>query len=436
MRWDFIETLHCPFSGSRFSRSSEERGPDIDYGIITSEAGDFPIVNGILRLKVDEYRSPLNNLIRNHNYEQSLLTSLEMSSYSRTGAAVNFLDRTANGMGFNRLAGYLRVLRQPSYRAFTDTTDSLTRTLNRLNSKSWANWQIYRFSMPAFLSTYPLLHLMDDHGPVLDFGSGMGHAAFLMSRGVPASRITCAEHQFSLLYLARKFFVNQANFICLDGDYPLPFESSYFSSVFSSDVLHLIDSKVNLSQEFQRIVSQNGAILLPHLHNKLSPVQFGKSLTPEGYSALFEGMERRMLPEDWVVDQFIQSDSLDLGREWSPRELHDAIKGLSVVISKNSAIFHRYSGLWEKQINRIMHPIVNPLYRVSGQPGKWMLKKEEPDNTGKFSSGGDIYLPNTASLELQSLDTSAFLALKTSDLPTFSGLARKFVIIDTPERFQ
>jgi len=438
LRWDFIETLHCPFSGSRFSQSGsiDERGSDINYGIITSEAGDFPIINGILRLKVDEYRSSLNNLIRNQRHEQALLAALEMNSNTRKWAALNFLDRAANGSGFSHLAGCLRMLRRPLYRAFTSATDTLTGTVKRLNSKSWANWQIYRFSMLPFLPVYPLVHLIADDGPALDFGCGVGHSSFLISRGVPAQRVTCADHQFSLLYLARKFFVNAANFICLDGDYPLPFESSYFSSVHSCDVLHWLDSKVNLSREFQRVVSEKGVILLPHLHNKLSPVQAGRSLTPKGYSELFEGMERRILPEHWVVDQFIRNDSLDLEKEWIQHELNEAITGISVVAAKGSAFFHRYRGLWEKHTSRMMHPIVNPLYRIYGQPGRWTLQKETPDATGKFSTGGDTFLPNTELLGTHSLDPKSLLALKISDHSTFIELARKFVIIDAPERFQ
>ena len=90
MRSDWLATLHCPYSGSKFITSNIVKGADdeIDYGIITSEAGDFPIVDGILRLRVDEYRSPLVSLIKRDQFKQALLMALEYPSYSRLGGAI------------------------------------------------------------------------------------------------------------------------------------------------------------------------------------------------------------------------------------------------------------------------------------------------------------------------------------------------------------
>gem|GEM_PF-1529438 len=437
MRVDFIKTLHCPFSGSPFRLSSVSDGDAVIHNaIITSEAGDFPIIDGILRLKADEYRSILNHHIRSGHPTRALLAAMEIPSYGRGGTAARLVDGTANKLGLGVVAKCMTTLKRPMYRALTDATESLSGTVRKLNSKSWADWQVYRFSMPAFLPTYPVLHLIESDKPVLDFGSGVGHAAFLMSRRTPGPNITCADFEFTSLYLARKFFVKEGNFVCVDGNYLLPFESEYFSFVFSTDVVHTIDSKLSLCQEFQRILSKKGAIVLPHLHNKLSPIPFGKPLTPEGYSTLFEGMERRIIPEDWMVDQFICNDSLDLGKDWTQKELHDAIKGLSLISTKDISLLRDYRGLWKLHTERMLNPILNPAYQVSGQPGRWILEKGVPDSyLGKVSSGRDTYLPNQQSLSLTSLDASAILALKASDPATFSELARKFIIVDVPERF-
>jgi SAM-dependent methyltransferase len=438
MRSDFLGTLHCPYSGSKFTRSSVVKGTDsdIDYGVVTSEAGDFPILEGILRLRVDEYRSPLLAFIKNRQYEKALLTALEIPSYGRGWAAVNFLDRLANTNGLAVVARVLRALKGPAYRAMADATETFSGTANRLKSKSWADWHIYRFSMPAFLPVYPLLHLVEVNGPLLDFGCGVGHAAFLFSRRIPGSHITCVDYQFSLLYLAKRFFVPDANFLALDGDYLLPFASSYFSSVVSSDVLHLIDSKVSLSREFQRIVSEKGAIILPHLHNKSSPIQFAKPLTAEAYGALFHGSEKRIIPEDRMVEEFIRNDSLDLERQWTGHELHDAIKGLSIIVSQDTSLFRRYSGLWDKHVDCMTSPIVNPLYRISGSAGRWTLRKEDPDASGKLIPKGVPCLPDTVSLDLPSLDRNALLGLKTSNRSTFAELVRKLVLVEVPEGFR
>jgi len=437
MRQEFIDALHCPYSGTRLTRSyvSVEHDGEIEYGIAISEAGEFPIIGGILRLKIDEYRQPLVSLVRKNEARRALLGAIEPFSYGRQVTIVNFLDRAAKGIGLDSIIRASTALRGRLYDVLTDPTLTFKETVSKVKSSSWAKWQIYRFSMPAFLSVYPFLHLTEAAGPILDFGCGAGQASFLISRRTGGSKLTCADYQFSPLYLARKFFVHDANFVCLDGNYMLPFASSYFSVVFSHDTLHLIDSKVGLSQEFERIVTEKGLIIMPHLHNKLSPIKFGKSLSPDGYSALFS-VDKRIMPEDLVVREFIQNDSLDLERKWTPQELQSATKGLSIVATKDSSFFRRDAQLWQRHIDRIMQPLINPLYRVSGQAGEWLLNKEDPDSMGKFSPTGDGYLPGTVSLALASLDRNALLALKVSDPAKFGALARQFILIDAPNRFE
>jgi hypothetical protein len=198
---DFIDTLHCPYSGTRFSVHSalNERDTAVAYAIATSEAGDFPIVDGILRLRLDPYRQPLVDLIKRREPNQALLTALDTPFYGRLGPAINFLEYSARRIGFGTIANGLTALKRPMYEAVTDAGGTLVGTMKRLRTPSWATWQIQRFSMPHFLPVYPLLHLVDRRGPVLDFGCGGGHASFLMSRRVPGSSITCADVGFHLL---------------------------------------------------------------------------------------------------------------------------------------------------------------------------------------------------------------------------------------------
>jgi len=334
------------------------------------------------------------------------------------------------------VAGCVTALKRPTYRALTADAATMTTTVKKLKSKAWASWQIHRFSMPHFLPVYPFLHLVTGKRPVLDFGCGVGHAAFLMSRAVPGACITCADVLFHSLYMARKFFVPEGNFVCADGEYLLPFDSAYFSSVFSSDAIHFIDSKLGLVQEFRRTVSQDGTVILPHLHNGLSPVRSGRSLSPDGYRALFAGRETRLMPEDSARDQFFATGSLNLEENWKPEELRTAFKGLSLVASENSSVFRCYDGLWKKHADRIANPVVNPLYRSTGGDGKWVLTKSRTPSQESEDGNMRAYLPNEVSIDLPSLRTEALRGLKTSDPAKFVDLARQLVFIDTPQRFQ
>ena len=78
MRRDFLATLHCPYTGLPFSLSTDldGDGEEINYGIVSTEATDFPIVEGILRLLVDEYREPICQHLRSGRRSRALTAAL------------------------------------------------------------------------------------------------------------------------------------------------------------------------------------------------------------------------------------------------------------------------------------------------------------------------------------------------------------------------
>src|SRR5262249_19841214 len=161
-------------------------------------------------------------------------------------------------------------------------------------------------------------------------------------------------------------------------------------------------------------------IIMPHLHNKLSPIQFGKSLTPQGYSNLFPGIEKRIVPGDWLVDQFILSDTVDLKREWALTDLHEGLRGLSIVASINPSLFRCYTGLWDRHIELMLHPLLNPVYNVTKGQNEWILTKKVSDFYGSRKTTGDcLDLPKTISFNQSSLDQAAILKLKRSNPVAF-----------------
>ena len=168
-------------------------------------------------------------------------------------------------------------------------------------------------------------------------------------------------------------FAPKADYVCLDGDHLLPFESGQFSTIFSSDTLPILHSKLNLAQEFRRVGHEKAGTLLPHMHNRLvSP--FAKSLTPRGYHQLFRNVEMRMLPDDKVVRDYFFDDALDLTTEWSDEELEASGQHLAIIVCGDSSMFVKSENLWEQRIHSIRHPSINPVYRITGRPGDWELK--------------------------------------------------------------
>jgi len=435
---EFLARLHCPYSASPLLLSVviKEEGGAITYGIVSSEAGDFPIVEGILRLHIDEYREPIVQHVRETRFAEALTIALDDGPFhGRSGTAINFASRLAFRTGFNSTGVRLNRLKRNFTRAVTAGNLTFMEIAAKLSPGESADWQICRFSMPTFLPVFALLHVVKEDRSILDFGCGTGQASFLISRMWPDINIVCADYSFCSLYLAKKYFVPEASYVCLDGNYLLPFESGEFSTVFSSDTLHCIDSKLSLVQEFRRVGFEKAFIILPHLHNRLAS-PYAKSLTPNGYRELFRGMQTRIVPEQQVIRDYFFNDTLDLCKEWSDEELAPSEQGLSIVASADSSAFTRRKGLWDQRIRSIRFPCINPAYRITGRSGDWQLTRQASDRYGKtFTQLNKTCLPESYKMATHSVDATSLVELQRTDPAQFVELARSLLVLDLPDRF-
>lgn len=439
MERNMIASLRCPYTGSPFELTTvlREQGSVIDFGIVTSEAGHFPIISGILRLLSDELQEPLSNLVKEGQEEEAILGALELPFSNRRSAVMN---RLWHAIYRRNLGAVVKNMVRPSkrrlYRLVTEADISFADLVDRCREDRWANWQMHRFSMPKFLAVHALSYLAKNYKTVLDFGSGLGHAAFLIKRLASEALVVCADYSFTSLYLAKRFLVPDALCVCLDGDYPLPFSGQYFGCVFSTDALQYIESKIGLAKEFQRIISHDGTIVLPHLHNRLSPVDVGKPLTPFGYDGLFDGIVRRIYPEDEILANYVSDGSLDLDRRWSLDDLRNSLDGLSLVAANSESVFKVYEGIWDAHINTWRHPNLNPAYRARKSGNSWVLEKiiSAPYAAEYIIQNCEV-LPKTWRIAIESLDSSEILALRDADRAQVRELVRRFLILDMPERY-
>jgi ubiquinone/menaquinone biosynthesis C-methylase UbiE/uncharacterized protein YbaR (Trm112 family) len=438
MRSDFLASLHCPYSGSPLSLSAvvKEDEERVTYGIVSSEVADFPIVEGILRLQVDEYRKPIVDYLRAGRRSQALTVALDERPFGgRKGAVIDFLYGLAVKWGLKSIGEPLLRLKRNFVRVVTDTKPTFAEVAETLTPGAMTYWQTYRFSMPTFLSTFPLAHMVRADGEVLSFACGTGQESFLILRMWPNAKIVCADYSFCSLYVLKKYFVPTASCVTLDADYMLPFESGQFSTIFSSDTLHMIDSKLGVTQEFKRVGNQKAITLLPHLHNRLaSPLP--KSLSPAGYRKLFPGSGIRIMPDDQVVRDYFFEDTLDLAREWSDEELVESKQDVSIVASQDPSVFVKRERLWEQRIRSIRHPCINPAYSIAGQPGNWELTRRAKDRYARTITGIDrICIPETCKVTARSIDPAGLIEFQRTDPSQFAQLARSLVVLDLPERF-
>jgi ubiquinone/menaquinone biosynthesis C-methylase UbiE len=437
MRRDFLDSLHCPYSGLPISVSMElEGGEEINYGIASTETTDFPIVEGILRLHFDEYREPIIRHLRAGRQSQALAVALDVGPFGdRTSKALSFASSLAFRTGFNSVGERLIRLTRKRVRSLTDTDATFATVAAKLSSRSSYAHQMCRFTMPGFLSTFALAHLVWPNGRVLCFACGTGHEAFLISRLWPSAEIVCADYSFCALYMAKKYFAPRADYVCLDGDYLLPFDSGQFSTIFSSDTLPVLTSKLNLAQEFTRVSNDQAVTLLPHMHNRLvSP--FAQSLTPAGYRQLFREGELRILPDNQVVQDYFFNDILDLSRNRSNEELAASGQHLCIVACRDSSIFRRRENLWEHRLRSIRHSAINPVYVISGHAGNWQLRRCVDVKYAKsVTQLGQACIPDVCEVSAPFLDRAGLLEMQRTDASQFARLARALVILDLPEKF-
>ena len=207
MHRDFLARLHCPYSASPLplSKVTREDGQRINYGIVTSEAGDFPIVEGILRLHLDEYRVPIVEHVREKRLWDALTIALDDSPFQgRSGAAINFASRLAFRTGFSNAAERLNRLKRNFTRVVTDNDASFMEIAAKLSSAS-ADWQISRFSMPTFLPVFALSHVVREKRSILDLQGMRGFISYVSN---------VAERQHCLRRLFVLFLVSGQKILC------------------------------------------------------------------------------------------------------------------------------------------------------------------------------------------------------------------------------
>lgn len=437
MRFEVIERLSCPYTGSRIRIAEilrEEHGR-IAFAIVGTEAGEFPIVAGILRFQLDEWREPILRRLRSGKFNDGLTLALEWPGRKGIRRFCEFGLRAAarSNEKFSSTAALL--LKGGLRQRLTTRREPLVNVLDKIGRPEWSDWQKYRFSMPTFASLYPLLSVVRTEGFVLDFACGLGHASFLLSRFMDPNRLICADNNFLSLHLCGEYFAPQASRICVDGEGRLPFISESFSSVVCADALHFIRGKRSLVDEFRRVLDPHGVIIMPHVHNRLAPVVSGSALTPQGYQTLFEGIPVRIVPENALIREFVSDGDVSLERTWSAAELNESLSGLALIATRDESVFRNYTNVLATYVNRLHNPIVNPIFHSQRADGAMRLTKRTSLSFGpavKAQVGSlvpDSYLLREEELSQARLEGQGKFRERMREL------VRKFVLIDAPERF-
>ena len=433
MRREFLKLMKCPYCGSdiEIEEVYEENGREITNGIVKCECGEYPILQGILNLKINPLSKHALELLKEGKPKEALILLLG-PNVEGIWELTDFLQAKQPRRFFRKIIlTFVSIWAKHDSKKYFKEELSFYDLLGKNPNQAYFK---HRFSAETLWSVYPFVPLLKrNRKRILDLGCGRGHASFVISTYVEPEELVCADHTFKSLYLVRKYFAKDAQFICLDANYPLPFKNNAFDSVFMLDAFHYVDARALLAKEFERVLNQEGMLLLLHLHNALvENVAAGKPLSPSAWKGLFN-RDVTTLPEKRVVEDFVLRDRLDLSKEYSEEVLNSS----DAILMIAGVCLERFEGVW-KDILKIKikeNLIINPIYKMKEEWDKILLEREFPSESfRKEYPLSEKYLPERCEIDKRFVNGRS-VCVSDEDEIEIEDLMRKFVVINVPEKY-
>ena len=448
MRRQLLELVRCPYceTGLSISEVFEEQDGEVLRGLVRCECSEFAILEGILNLKADHVADYFRRLVKEGRQREAL--GLSLGRYADTLAESVCRVATAlesNGTYYEMLGKtMLGLLKARARHEYKRRTGKGATFYSLMGGGGYQTYLKHRFSSPTFWSLYAFVPVLKERRErVLDLCCGTGHASFVVSTCVEPRELVCADNMFGSLYIARKYFSPQAQFVCLDANYPLPFRDGVFTSVLMLDAFHLVQARASLAHEMERIVSAQGLLLLPHLHNSLKyNPSAGKPLSPSGWAGLFHRFAVKDMPEAALVEDFMLRDRLDLTREYPEAEI-DSSDAVHLVGSADSTLLKVFEGVSRGFLSQRRNLVINPTYSVDRRQGKPILQRQFPSESfRKEYPLAEKHLPEEYALSggLAEAVTGRSLnasidSLSEEDSRKLEELMRKFIVVNVPKGY-
>ncbi len=438
MKAEILKLMKCPYCETDFEVEHiyEEKGGEVIFGLVKCECSEYPILEGILSLKESPMRSYLVKSLKDGKAEKAVALAL--------GTGGEDICRIAHFLGLKPRYG--RLLEG----IFLTFVSGLTRNKRKINKSSSfygltkEPYFKHRFSADSLWSIYPFIPILKTNRQrILDLGCGQGHVSFVISTCVNPEELVCVDHNFRSLYVARKYLVSDADFICSDVNYPLPFKDNIFTSISMLDAFHYVRARALLAGEIERVARPEGLLLLLHLHNSLvdNPAGGNHPLPPSAWVSLFKHFEIKALPERNLVEDFVLKDELDLEKEYSESEL-DASNAIAVIGTGDRSLFRVFEGVGSDFLKNNSNLIINPIYRIRRETNKILLDRETYSSEfwGEFPVA-EKYLPERYVIEgeLAKAVTGRTLIIPDEisgeNSQSVENLMRKFIIINAPQKY-
>ena len=438
MKKGFLKVMHCPYCGKHLEikEAYEEENEEIITGYLKCECGEYPILDGILILQ----NSPVKRYILDYLKEGKTEKAAVLPFWDYNNDICRVVDSVRPKLGGKFLEkSSLSFVNHFSKRIYKRYSDKSISFYDILGNSSYETYLKHRFSAETLWSVYPFIPLLKkERKRILDLGCGMGHASFIISSYVKPEELVCADHAFKSLYLTKKYFAKDAQFICLDADYPLPFKNNTFNSVFTLDALHYIQTRAQLANELKRVLYPQGLLLLLHLHNALIHNIGGADypLTPEAWINLFRDDEFKVkaMPEKGVVENFFLNNKLDLIEENSETELNSS-NAISILGTRDQSRFRVYDNVNSDFLSATNDLVINPIYKMKEEGDKMLLERNYPSESFKKEYPiTEQYLPVRSEINKRFVNGRR-VYVSGSDEIEIEELMKKFVVINVPNRY-
>ena len=444
MKQESLKLMKCPYCGSAFYLRDvyQENDGEIIDGCIVCNCNEFPILDGILILKVSPLNKFLIKYIKERKTKEALDLSLDHFAEPVYGACSFVRSSGICGKAIgDLLSGLVNKKVDANYKIYSDKNLSFYALLGDGDSDVYLK---NRFSAETFWSLYPFVPLLkESRERILDLSCGMGQSSFVISTYVKPQELFCADFTFRHLYLAKKYFAKKATFICLDANYPLPFNDQSFSSILMMDAFHYIRGRASLAREMERLISSQGLLLLLHLHNSLiyNPAA-GQPLPPIGWSTLFKNLSIKILSEKNIVEDFLQGNKLDLKKKYTNADLNSS-NALIIIGTKDKSLQQTYHEIWSDLLGNKSGLIINPIYGIERKLDRVILRRTFPSESfRKEYPLTEKYLPkeciiNKTLAKALNGRGSCISSTKFSELDMLhiEELMRLFVIINVPQNY-
>lgn len=257
-----ISPLRCPYC-----RSSLKYLKKIgESAIVMCRNHKFPMVDGILYLKVDKFA---DTAIENITHGRIFPAYINLINLNRRLLLPFFLFKSKVKIPFNN---FIKLAKRFGF------------------DKNWSDYLLERTQSDSYKITANSIETFRKGDKILDFGCGVGQLLPLISKKTAPGNLYAIDNSFVNLAIAKKYFVKRhVLLICSDGELQFPFAKNFINNITATDSFHYIRNKKLFINESRRILKSGGGLMIFQTINAKGTV-FGniKAIQTENLSKMLK----------------------------------------------------------------------------------------------------------------------------------------------------